>query len=366
MSKKEERFMAKVYIIILNWNGLKDTIECLDSVYKLHYPDFHVIVVDNGSSDCSVETISREFPQIILIENNKNLGFTGGNNVGMHRAMQLGADYVWLLNNDTVVDPDSLARLIDEAEMSPQTGLVSPVVHYYDTPEKIQFMGAYADFEHFTNTNVVDAKELEDPSVQRNLVLWGTALLIKREVIEAIGYLAEKYFAYVEDCDYSYRALSANFLAKVRLDAQIFHKGSKSTGRHSPVQVFLGTRNMYFLWKDHTQGLRRICLPGNYLGMVINYAKCLADEGNEKGFDACLNGYWAAIRGVGGGYDPTIIIPSYLKLIFCFLVSWYPYFWVHLLRCDVIGIVRMTWNKIMMIRKKLFPLLESGNRGKEI
>ena len=337
--------MAKVYIIILNWNGQKDTMECLESVYRLHYPDFHVIVVDNGSYDCSVETIGREFPQIILIENSKNLGFTGGNNVGMHRAMQLGADYVWLLNNDTVVDPDSLGRLVDEAENSHQIGMVSPVVHYYDPPEKVQFMGAYADFENFTNTNVVDVKELEDPSVQRNLVLWGTALLIKREVIEVIGYLSEKYFAYIEDCDFSYRSLRANFRARVRLDARIFHKGSQSTGKHSPIQVYLGTRNNYFLWKDHTIGFRRLYLPGNYIGMVINYAKCLADEGNEKGFDACLNGYWAAVRGIGGRYDPTIVIPSCLRLMFRFFVYWHPYFWIHLLRCDVTGMVRVALAK---------------------
>jgi len=340
IAKKEETSMPKVYIIILNWNGMKDTIECLDSVSRLEYSNFEVIVVDNCSSDDSVESIRRKFPQAILFENSKNLGFTGGNNVAMKYAMSVGADYVWLLNNDTVVEPDSLAKLVDEAEQSPEIGLVSPVIYCYDSPEKVQYMGAYADFAHFTNTNVVDVKELYDSQIRNNLVLWGTALLIKKNVIETIGYLSEKYFAYLEDSDYSFRALKANYRASVRLDAHILHKGSQSTGRHSPIQVFLGTRNLYFLWRDYTHGLRSILLPGYYIGMVINYSKCLSDEGNEKGFNACLNGSWAALRGIGGGYDPTIVMPSWLKKIFNFFVFWHPYFWVHFLRCDFTGIVR--------------------------
>ncbi len=86
-------------------------------------------------------------------------------------------------------------------------------------------------------------------------------------------------------------------------------------------------------------------VPCYYIGMVINYAKCLFDEGNVKGFDACLNGFWAAIRGKGGGYDPRILMPSWLKAVFRFFVSWHPYFWVRLLRCDVIGIVRAAFAK---------------------
>ena len=332
--------MAKVYIILLNWNGLNDTLECLDSVYRLDYPDFEVIVVDNCSSDASVETIRRKFPQVILIENTKNLGFTGGNNIGMRYAVSLGADYVWLLNNDTVVEPDSLAKLVAEAEKSPQIGIVSPVIYCYDSPEEVQFMGSYVDFKKFVVIPVKEPKELEDERVRRNLILWGTAILIKKSVIETIGYLSDKYFAYVEDCDYSVRALRANYRTVIRLDARILHKGTRAAGMYSPVHVFLGTRNLYFFWRDNTRGFRKIFVPAYYIGMVINYAKCLSDEGNEKGFDACLNGFWAALKGKGGGYDPTVIIPSALRSVFSFFVSWHPYFWVKLLRCDVRGIVR--------------------------
>jgi hypothetical protein len=346
ISEKRAACMAKVYIVILNWNGLSDTLECLASVFQLDYLNFEAIVVDNGSSDESVETIRSKFPQVILIENRKNLGFTGGNNVGMRYAMKHGADYVWLLNNDTVVETDSLAKLVDEAEQHPQVGLVSPVIQHYDCPENVEFMGAYVDYANFKITVVTHSNELESQLVQHNLILWGTALLIKKEVIETVGYLSEKYFAYAEDCDYSIRSLRANYRTMIILDANILHKGARSTGYHSPIKIFLGMRNLYFLWSDNTHGFRRILVPGHYIGMVINCAKCLSDEGNKRGFDACLNGFWAAFREMGGGYDPTIIIPSWLRSVFCFFVTWQPYFWVKLLKLDFRGIVRATFVKV--------------------
>ena len=345
--------MPKVYIIIINWNGLDDTLECLDSVYQLEYFNFEVIVVDNCSSDDSVVTIPIKFPRVTLIRNSKNLGFTGGNNVAMRHAVAQGADYVWLLNNDTVVRPDSLSKLVEGAEQSPDIGLASPLIYHYDTPDKIQFMGARADFAHFSVTAIDDPHELDRQQVQHTLTLWGTALLIKRSVIETIGYLSDKYFAYVEDRDYSLRALRADYRNIVRPDAHIFHKGSKSTGHHSPIQVFLGTRNLYFVWRDNTLGYRRVFVPGYYIGMVINYASCLAEERNKAGFDACLNGCWAAFRGKGGGYDPTIVMPWWLKKIFIFSVACYPHFWVRMLRLDLTGIIRTALAKVQL----KFPLV---------
>lgn len=337
--------MPKVVIIILNWNGLNDTLECLDSVYRLDYPNFEVIVVDNCSSDDSVETIARKYPQAFLIENSKNLGFTGGNNVGMKYAMSVGADYVWLLNNDTVVEPDSLAKLVDMAEKTPEIGLLSPAVYYFDNRDRIQFIGCHIDYDNYTIIPVQEPKELEAYGKENNLILYGTALLVKKNVILSIGYLSEKYFAYVEDCDYSLRALRADFRTMVILDARIYHKGLQTTGKYSPRHVFLGTRNLYFFWRDNTQGLKRTFAPAYYVGMVINYAKGLSDEGNEKGLEACLNGFWAAIKGIGGGYDANIAAPFWIKGIFRFFVSWHPYFWAMLLRFNFREIARAAYSK---------------------
>jgi len=311
----------------------------------LNYENFEVVVVDNGSSDDSVATIRRNYPLTTILENKENLGYTGGNNIGIQYAMGNGADYVWLLNNDAVVDLDTLAKLVDEAERFPTIGLVSPVIYYYDNPDKIQFMGAYADFAKNVIANIEEPNELDNNWVQRYLVLWGTALFIKRNVIESIGYLSERYFAYWEDIDYSLRALRKHFQTKVRLDARILHKDSRSSGKQSPFQVFLKTRNHYFLWRDNLQGLKRIFALCHYIGMVIGAAKNQSDKGNEISFDACLNGAWAAFLGKGGAYDQTIVIPSWLKTVFRFFGSWHPYFWVCLFNGNFRGIVRrtLTW-----------------------
>jgi|GEM_PF-464231 len=335
--------MPKVFIIVLNWNGLHDTLECLSSLYGLEYPDFEVIVVDNGSCDDSVATIRQEYPRTILIENSTNLGFTGGNNIGARRALELGADYVWLLNNDTVVAPDSLRKLVDEAEKSPEIGLLSPTIYDYDSPGHVQFMGAYILPAKWRVFYVDDPNELNDELVRRNLILFGTALLIKRNVIETIGLLSEKYFAYYEDNDYSLRALRNNFRNMVVTDAHILHKGVRSTGgKNSPTKAFLMARNAYFLWKDNGEGSFFFI---RYIGMMIGYAKYLSDEGNRNGYDACLNGVYAAFKGNTGACDPTIVAPSLMKRVFGLFVGWRPYFWINFFKGNVREIFLMLMNK---------------------
>jgi GT2 family glycosyltransferase len=334
--KKAPDIMPKVFIVILNWNGVHDTLECLDSLARLAYPAFEVIVVDNGSADDSVATIRRRFPHAMLVENDSNLGFTGGNNVGAKRALELGADYVWLLNNDTVVEPDSLGKLVQEAERSPEIGLLSPVINEYDAPGTVQFMGAYVPPGSYRICYVDDPKELDDEQVRGNLILFGTALLIKRRVIETIGLLSEKYFAYYEDNDYSLRASRGNFRNKVVIDAHIRHKGCRSTGgKNSPVKAFLMARNAYFFWRDNAGGT---FLPASYVGMMIGYAKYLSDEGNPKAYDACLAGIYAAFKGRGGAHDPALVAPFWLRAVFSLFVGWHPYLWIDLFKGNIRGI----------------------------
>lgn len=346
MNTNQSKTFPKVYVIILNWNGVNDTLECLDSVCKLDYPNFRVVVVDNNSSDTSVESIRQQFNNVTLIQNSKNLGFTGGNNIGMEYALNAEADYIWLLNNDTIVEPDSLSKLVDMVEENLEIGLISPAVHFYHDPSMTQFIGCYIDFDNYTFIPVQDPNELISAERQSNLILYGTALLIKKDVIKSIGYLSEKFFAYVEDCDYSLRALRANFKTAVRVDSRIYHKGAQTSGMFSPTHVFLGTRNLYFFWRDNTQGVKKFFVPAYYVGMVINYAKRLLDEGNQNGLEACLNGFWAAIKGIGGGYDTNISAPPWIKSLFRFFVSWHPYFWSMLIRMNFRGIARAAITKV--------------------
>lgn len=130
-----------VYLIVLNWNGWKDTVECIDSCLKLTYTNFRILIVDNGSTDNS-ESILREcFPSVEFIQTGENLGFAGGNNVGIRYALEQGAVYVWLLNNDTVVDSKALDELLKVAESDDKIGIVGSKIYYYDKPDILWFAG---------------------------------------------------------------------------------------------------------------------------------------------------------------------------------------------------------------------------------
>jgi GT2 family glycosyltransferase len=134
----------------LNWNGLLDTVQCLESIQRLKYENYEVVVVDNGSGDNSAAYLKKNYPWIVLIENVNNLGYAGGNGVGMRYAVANNADYLWLLNNDTVVHTDSLRNLVSMTEASPAIGLASPIIFYFDQPNRWQFAGSYFDWKTFS------------------------------------------------------------------------------------------------------------------------------------------------------------------------------------------------------------------------
>lgn len=339
LKKKNNMKFPLVYIIILNWNGLQDTLECLESVFKLDYSNFKVVVVDNDSVDDSVTAIRKACLQVTLIKNIKNLGYTGGNNVAMRYAMEHGADYMWLLNNDTVVETNTLRKLVDTAENSSEIGMVSPVIYFFES-EKIQFFGSYIDWAVPEILLFTNYSSLEQEQKCKSISLWGTALLIKRSVVEKIGYLEDKYFAYHEDEEYSIRANKAGFRNMVQPQATIYHKNSRSTvSALSPMQTFLRVRNKYFLWMDHLQGIKRVNYLRHYLGYSIGYAGTLKKENLNRSVEACFGGVWAAFHGIGGPWDETIKMPIWLKKIFICFCSWHPYFWVSLLKGDFFYIV---------------------------
>ena len=125
----------KVSIIVLNWNGRNDTLECLESVERIEYPNFDVVVVDNGSNDDSVAAIHAKFPEITLLETGKNLGYAGGNNVGIHHALQQNANYILLLNNDTVVDPALVQQFVEAGQLMPEGGAFGAKIYLYSKPD---------------------------------------------------------------------------------------------------------------------------------------------------------------------------------------------------------------------------------------
>jgi GT2 family glycosyltransferase len=313
-----------VSIIIVNWNRRKDVFECLESVRRLDYPNYHIVVVDNGSTDGSQQSIEKAFPEVVLIYNETNLGFTGGNNVGIRYALQHNAEYVWLLNNDTIVEPQTLSTLIETAEGSADIGMVSPIVHFYDQPDKVQLSCWYFDLENRRFTEQLEARR------NNNTLLAGTALLIKRAVIEKIGCLDDRFFAYGEDFEYSVRSFRAGYRNALEPAAKIFHKApvlEDMCAKRPAHYFYYMIRNDHLFWFSYIRGMQRISYVRRHAADAIVQAASCKDLGFLESMDACLDGLWGAWLGVTGVWDKNVRMPTILKRV----ILWHSHFWADLL-----------------------------------
>jgi len=255
---------SRVSVIVLNWNGWQDTVECLGSLEKLETGNLKidVIVCDNGSTDDSLERL-RAFKiqnsrfKIHVIENRANLGFAGGNNPGIRYAMEQGADYVFLLNNDTIIqDGDFLQKLVAVGESDPTIGILGPFVLFADDPEKIHFAGGKINFwmnraEHIGLGEKMENGKWKTVRPYEVDYITGAAMLVKRQVIEKIGLMNESYFLYYEDSDWCIRARKAGFRCIMVSEARILHKVSRSTRPGSSSYISYHVRNgLYLAWRN--------------------------------------------------------------------------------------------------------------------
>lgn len=240
----------EVYIIVLNWNGMEDTKECIESLKKIIYPNYEILLVDNGSTDGSVECLKKLYPEIEIIENQNNLGFAEGNNVGIKRALEKKADYVLLLNNDTIVDKDFLTHIIIVAESSDEIGIVGPKVYFYNDRNKIQSAGGSVNF--YTGRTPLIGCNMQDvgqfDKIREVDYVSGCALLSKADVIEKLGFLCSDYFAYYEEVELCTRAKNNNFKVVCVPNSKIWHKEA-ITSKKSNYYTYLYTRNRFIFMK---------------------------------------------------------------------------------------------------------------------
>jgi hypothetical protein len=221
-----------VVVVVLNWNGREDSAECLTSLRAVTYRPVKVLLVDNGSTDGSVEALRREFPGVELVENGRNLGFAEGSNVGIRRALALGAEYVLALNNDTTVEPDVLAKLVETARADASIGVIGPRLNRYAPRERVWFAGGHvclwAGWTWHAGNRAKDRGQFSgvvDEDYQT-----GAAMMLSRLAIEKAGMFDAGYVSYFEDADLCLRARAAAFRVVCRRDAVVYHKVSASTG----------------------------------------------------------------------------------------------------------------------------------------
>jgi len=244
----------KVSIIILNWNGLEDTIECLESLKKITYPDYEVILVDNGSEGDDVRILREKFGDYIhIIENDRNYGFAEGCNIGMRYSLKnSNPDYILLLNNDTVVDANFLTELVKAVDNDATIGIVGPKIYSYNEPNKISFIGTMIDWWNvgIPPTNEIDVGQF-DELVEVDAVI-GCALLIKRATLEDIGLLYAGYFAYFEETEWCVKCKKAGYKVVYVPTAVLWHKLQSTAAKVEGFYWYYMTRNRFVFMKRNS------------------------------------------------------------------------------------------------------------------
>ncbi len=276
-----------VYVVILNWNRRDDVVECVSSVMNIDYPRFRLLVVDNGSSDGSVESL-KEFPALEMIVNETNLGACEGRNVGIKYAIEKGADYVALLDNDAVVDQHLLAELVRVGEADPQAGMLVPKVYSYWDRHRIASAGSRTCWFPPGRIKIIGLGK-EDSAIfnKRREVEYaaGCAWLVKREVFEEVGMLDPAYFYSWEDYDFSKRVREGGYKIIYVPSAKVWHKVA-STRLPSLKWYDQGRSNVYFYHKH---------VPLVHLTLPIYVMWVVAREivlGNQRAVKPYLKGIW--------------------------------------------------------------------------
>lgn len=241
-----------VSIVVLNWNGLSDTIECLESLFCITYTNYNVIVVDNGSQGNEAASLKEAFAgRLSVIESPANLGFAGGANLGILKALRSDAEFVLLLNNDTIVHPAFLDELVAAAQRLPNVAAVGPKAYFYDRPEEIYSTGGRYSLWKGTAQQMGrgqrDEGQFEQPA-ERDYTD-GVCMLIPRSALEQVGLLDEEYFAYWEETDWCARARQLGLKCYYVPEAKIWHKAERSQARGDAFQYLYRRNALLFVRK---------------------------------------------------------------------------------------------------------------------
>lgn len=281
----------RVCIALVNWN-LKDvTLECLESIKRLRYPNYQIVVIDNGSRDGSPEAIAQKYPDVEQIVHAENLGSTAGFNAGFLHALSTNADYAFLINNDTTLDPDSLSILVKASEDA-QVGIASPLIFYEAAPDKIWSAGAMQSGLTLDLIGNQGRGKVFRQTTQRDF-LTGCAMLVKREVLERVGVMDRDFFLYYEDMDFCFRVKKLGYKLILVPQAKMWHKVSLSGGGSgSLMETYWLARNVILFYRKHAQWWQWVFIIPWRTGSVIKHT--LRFVALKKW--ANLHEYWRGLR----------------------------------------------------------------------
>ena len=283
--------MIEISIISINYNGLADTCALIETIpFK---DNLEVIVVDNASRNQKEETdtIAKRFPQIKVIKSEKNLGFAGGNNLGIQAAQ---GKYLFFINNDTIIKDFNIQALIDRLESSPTIGVVCPKIRFAWGSNPIQFTG-YTPLSPITVRNQAIGFGEEDQgqydTPHPTPYAHGAAMMIKREAIDKVGMMPECFFLYYEELDWSMMFTRAGYEIWYEPQCTIYHKESQATGRNSPLRTYYIVRNRLLLVKRNWVGITK----------YLSYAYLFGAVGLRDIIKNAITGKWDLLKATTNG-----------------------------------------------------------------
>lgn len=245
----------KVYIIVLNWNGALDTLACIKSLLKLKYPYFEIIVVDNGSTDDSKILIKKNYPEVKLIETGENLGYALGNNVGIKYALNKFAEYILILNNDTLVDVNMLSNLMRAATQNKEYSIFGPQIRLYPKKDYLWYANGrmflpIASVKLFCRNRPLKCTKIKE-NIETDFVT-GAAMLVRADTFKKIGGFDKKFFAYWEETDWEARGKRAGIKMMYVPEAVVYHKVARASGGEGnpKMQYYFFRNNLLFARKN--------------------------------------------------------------------------------------------------------------------
>ncbi|MFN0157263.1 MAG: glycosyltransferase family 2 protein [Bacteroidota bacterium] len=295
-----------VYCIVLTFGQNPDgrtkrlLTETLDSLEKMNYPNFKIIVVDNGSTDGSQEMVRTQYPQAILIENGKNLGFGGGNNVGMEYALERGAEWIFLLNNDIIVDASLLTEMMRVAVSHPMIGGLGPKIYFHDEPEKFWYAGGAVNFWAgiISHRGIREIDHGQYDVTTDTEYITGCAFLVRREALEQTGMFDPVFHpAYSEDADLSARIQRAGYRLMFVHKGKLWHKVSSSSGGGmTPFKVRLKVEHNLIYFMRYARWYHWITIPWCISTVAMVFIVAQLARGNFAIIAALLQGFGSAIN----------------------------------------------------------------------